>query len=159
MYRRGLMCPSLKLSKYAIWQKNFDQVYSCEGMGNSTHLVCPERRGFPEHGTLSLKTRTVPGKLGQVSHPRNIHIKLLSKQYLGGYVPTAPFGPHLQLVSVTPTMALWLFRFSGLQTLTSHYLYLSFLPDLWWRTILSRFPESSISYQNLYFLNSHCWSQ
>lgn len=104
--------------------------------------------------------KPVPGKLGRVSHLKNIHIKLLSKQYRGGWVyPHCSFCISSRVGFHHPHYALGLFHFTSLQTLASCYSYLSFLPELCLRIIPSRFPKSPISHQNLYFLKSHCWSQ
>lgn len=62
MYRRHPMYSSPNSSNspnyFAIWQKNFYQsVHMTEWeLQCPTYLVCPELRGFPEHGTFSLKT-------------------------------------------------------------------------------------------------------
>lgn len=103
--------------------------------------------------------KPVPGKLGRVSHLKNIHIKLLSKQYWGGWAyPHCSFCISCRVGFHHPHYALELFHFTTCRLLPPAT-HMSFLPELCLRIIPSRFPKSPISHQNLYFLKSHCWSQ
>lgn len=87
--QRGLLYSSpnfsISLNEFSVGQNISHQVCLCEEMGNRV-TRCPgslRTEGPPGTWNFSSKTRTVPGKLRWVGHPKDFHITWLRKQYFG----------------------------------------------------------------------------